>query len=375
MEFTLTDEQSILRDSLSAFLAETFTLDRRRALLANPEGDPGLWRAFADDLGLLGATFPEEWGGLGGGPIDTMVIMETLGAHLVLEPYVETVVLGGGVLRRSCSPLAGELIEQIIAGEARIAFAFAEPQARYNLRNIATTARRSGAGYLLNGHKALVVGAPQSDMLLVTARTGGERRDATGVSLFAVPTHVRGVERRDYRTIDGRLASEICLEGIEVGPEALLTGEGEALPLIEQVVDEAIAAICAEANGVLRRLLNDTVAYTRERRQFGAPLSSFQALQHRMVNMLIETEQAASMTWMATLNLAAPERERALAVSAAKVRVGEACRTVGQGAIQLHGGMGITDELAVGHFFKRATLIESQFGSSDHHLARYARLS
>jgi len=377
MDLSLSEEQSILRDSLSSFLSEKYTFERRRALLSRQAGSSAddIWRAFATDLGILGASFPEELGGIGGGAVETMIIMEELGRSLVLEPYLETVVIAGGFLRRSGSPFAKELIGRIIQGEARVAFAYAEPQARYCWHDVATEARRGGGGHVLNGHKSVVIGAPEAATLIVTARTGGDRRDRNGLSLFAVDARAKGVERRDYRTIDGGSASEIHFEDVDLGPEAVLTVEGEAWPLIEQVVDEATAAICAEASGVLRRLLDETVAYTKQRRQFGVPIASFQVLQHRMVDMLIAAEQAASITLMATLKLDGDPSERARAVSAAKAKVGEACRFVGQNAIQLHGGMGVTDELAVSHYFKRATRIESQFGSTDHHLARYTRLS
>jgi hypothetical protein len=333
-----------------------------------------VWNAFAEELGILGAPFSEELGGLGGGPVENMIVMQELGRALVVEPYLGTVVIGGGFLKHSGHPGAEALIAQIIAGEAIFAFAYAEPQGRYNLADLKTTAKKDGASYVLNGHKAVVIGAPYATHLIVTVRTGGGQRDAQGVSVFIVDKGAAGVTTRDYSTVDGFRASEVHLENVKVGAEALVGPEGQALPLVEKVVDEAIAATCAEACGVLAKLHEGTLEYTRQRKQFGQPISSFQVLQHRMVDMFIQVEQAVSMTYMATIKLA-DERERTKAAAAAKVQIGKACRFVGQNAIQLHGGMGMTDEMAIGHYFKRATMIESAFGSIDHHLARYEFLS
>jgi len=304
-----------------------------------------------------------------------MVVQEELGKALVVEPYLGTVVIGGGFLKRAGTPAAADLIGKIIDGEARFAFAWAEPQARYCLHDLAVTARKDGAGWVLNGAKAVVVGAPFATHLVVTARTGGDRRDLGGVSVFVVAKDAKGIVTRDYPTVDGGRASEVIFENVAVGPEALIGPEGEALPMVEAVVDEAVAATCAEACGVLRKLHEGTLDYTKQRKQFGAPIASFQVLQHRMVDMFINVEQAVSMTYMAHIKLDEPAAERAKAVSAAKVQIGRACKFVGQNAIQLHGGMGMTDEMAIGHYFKRATLIEGVFGSTDHHLARYEALS
>ena len=376
MDFSFTEEQSLLRDSLAAYLADTYDFDKRRAMVASPDGhDPKIWKALAQDLGILGASFPEDMGGLGGGPTETMVVMEEFGKALVVEPFVPTVVIGGGLLARAKPAGAEELIGKIIEGDALIAFAANERQARYNLADLKTTARKDGDGYVLNGEKSVVVGAPWATHLIVTARTGGGQRETSGVSLFLVEKTAPGVSTRDYPTVDGRRASEVTFENARVGADALIGPEGGAWPLIEQAMDEAIAATCAEACGVLRRLHEGTLSYTRERKQFGAPIASFQVLQHRMVDMFINLEQAVSMTYMANIRLSEPAQERAKAISAAKVQIGRACRFVGQNAIQLHGGMGMTDEMAIGHYFKRATMIESEFGNTDHHLRRYEALS
>ena len=376
MDFSFTEEQSMLRDTVASYLADHYDFDARQTAIKSAAGwRPEVWKAFADDLGILGASFAEDLGGLGGGATDTMVVMEEFGKALVVEPYLGTVVIGGGFLKHAAPAVAAELIGRIIAGDATMAFAWAEPQGRYNLSDLKTTARKHGAGYVVNGHKAVVIGAPWASHLIVTARTAGAQRDAEGVSVFLVDRTAKGVVTRDYPTVDGLRASEVFFDTVSVPADALIGPPGGALPLVELVVDEAIAATCAEACGVLRRLHVGTLEYTKQRKQVGAPIASFQVLQHRMVDMFIQVEQAVSMTYMAHIKLDEPPAERAMAISAAKVQIGRACRFVGQNAIQLHGGMGMTDEMAIGHYFKRATMIEGQFGSVDHHLKRYESLS
>jgi alkylation response protein AidB-like acyl-CoA dehydrogenase len=376
MDLSFTEEQSMLRDTVASFLADRYDFETRRKIAQSDAGwRPDYWKAFANELGILGAPFPEAMGGLGGGPIETMIIMEAFGRALVIEPYVETVVVAGGFLRRSGHPAAAELIGKIIAGDVVLAFAYAEPQARYNWADLMTTARKDGAGYVLNGHKAVVAAAPWADQLIVTARTAGGQRERAGVSLFLVDKAARGITTRDYSTVDGRRASEVYFEDVSLSGEALLGQADQGLPLVERVIDEATAAVLAEAMGVLGKLHESTLDYTKQRKQFGQPIGAFQVLQHRMVDMFIAAEQATSITYMATLKLGAADAERATAVSAAKAHVGKALRFVGQNAIQLHGGMGMTDEMAIGHYFKRATVLEGQFGSADHHLRRYEALS
>ena len=359
MDFGLTVEQSLLRDSVASYLADNYDLETRRRTVASDIGwRPQTWGAFANDLGILGAPFPETLGGLGGGGTETMVIMEEFGRALVVEPFLETVIIGGGLLQHGGCAGAAELISGIIAGDVLLAFAYAEHQARYTWGDICTTARADGGGYVLNGHKAVVIGAPMATHILVTARTGGGQRDAQGISLFLVEKGAKGLDLRDYRTIDGRRAAEVTFENVSLPAEALVGDKDQALGLVEKIIDQATAAICAEACGVLRRLHEDTVRYTKERKQFGVPIATFQVLQHRMVDMFMNLEQAVSMMTMATLKLDEGDVERAKAISAAKVYIGRACKFIGHGAIQLHGGMGITDELALGHYFKRAVAIE-----------------
>ena len=376
MDFNFTEEQSMVRDTVASFLQDKYDFETRRKIVNSDAGwRQDYWKAFAEELGILGASFSEELGGLGGGAIDNMIIMEEFGKALVIEPYLGTVVIGGGFMKHSGYAGAASVIEGIVAGTTTIAFAYAEPQGRYTWQDLKTTAKKDGSGYVLNGHKAVVVGAPFATHLVVTARTGGAQRDAGGVSVFLVDKSLPGVVTRDYPTVDGGRASEGYFENVSIPADALVGEEGGGLPLVDKVIDEATAAVGAEAVGVLRKLHEGTLDYARQRKQFGTAISNFQVLQHRMVDMFIEVEQAVSMTYMATIKLDESDDERAKAVSAAKVRIGRACKFVGQNAIQIHGGMGMTDELAIGHYFKRASIIEGLFGSVDHHLKRYESLS
>ena len=373
MDFNFTDEQTMLRESVGRYLGDTYSFDARMKTVDSEAGwNAALWRAFAEELGILGAPFSEAHGGLGGGAVENMIVMEEIGKALVIEPYLQTVVIGGGFLKAAGGPLADAVIPQIIDGSVVIAFAYAEPPGRYNLADLRTAARADGTGYVLNGHKSVVYAAPWATHLIITARTGGSQREAGGVSVFLLPVDAPGITRRDYPTVDGARASEVYLENVAVGAETLIGAAGEGLALVEQVVDEAIAALCAEAAGVTRKLHEATLDYARQRKQFGKAIGEFQVLQHRMVDMFMEVEQAVSMTLMSTLRLA--DADRAKHVSAAKIKIARACRFVGQNAVQIHGGIGISNELAVGHYFKRATMIEGQFGSADFHLERYESL-
>ena len=373
MDFSYTDEQQMLRDTLGRFVAERYDFEtRRKTIAAEPGWSPAVWKAFAEELGILGAGFSEEQGGLGGGAVENMIVMEELGKGLVVEPYLGTAVIGGGFLKHAGGEAAEELIPGVVAGEVIGAFAYAEPKGRYDLADLQTTAKRNGEGWELNGRKAVVVGAPWATHLFVTARTGGGRRDRGGVGVFLVEKDAAGVATRDYPTVDGRRASEIAFENT---PGRLLGDADTGLELIERVVDEATAAVCAEAVGCMRRLHENTLDYARQRKQFGRPISEFQVLQHRMVDMFMETEQAVSMTLMATLKLDEPAEARMAAVSAAKSKIARGARFSGQAAVQIHGGMGITEELSTGHYFKRTTVIEGLFGDSDHHLRRFERLT
>jgi alkylation response protein AidB-like acyl-CoA dehydrogenase len=376
MDFSFTDEQRQLRETLARFLSQRYGFEARQKVLQSEAGwRPEIWKALAEELGILGVALPEEVGGFGGGPVDNMIVMEELGRALVVEPYLETVVIGAGLLRRAGGEAATALIEQIIGGEALLAFAWSEPGTRTDAADVSTTARKDGAGWRLSGRKAVVTGAPWATHLLVTARTAGGQRDKDGISLFLVDPKASGVAMREYKTVDGRRAAEIAFDDVVVGAEALLGTEGGALPDIEAVLDEARAALCAEALGVMSELQRQTVDYVGQRKQFGVPIGKFQVLQHRLVDMFMAHEQSVSMTYMATLKLAEPEAARMKAVSAAKAFVAKSCRFVGQNAVQTHGGIGLTHELALSHYFKRASMIEGELGSYDWHLARYQALA
>lgn len=376
MDFNFTEEQDMVRDGLTRMVRENYDWETRRAVVASEAGwRPEVWAQLAE-LGILGMPFSEDDGGFGGGAVDSMVVMEEFGKGLVVEPFVPTVVCAGGFLKHAgTAAQKEEHIGGIVDGSRVFAFAYAEPRGRYDYANLETTAKKEGGDYLLNGHKAVVVGAPWASHLIVTARTSGGRTDKQGISVFVVDKAAKGVVTRDYPTIDGRHASEIYFENVSVPAEALIGEEGAALPLIERVSDEAIAAQCAEACGAMKIAHTMTVEYSRQRKQFGVPIGKFQVLQHRMVDMYTEYEQAISLTYLATLRLDAAERERKLAVSAAKVRLGQAAHHIGQEAIQIHGGMGMTDELAIGAYFKRLTIFDSEFGNVDHHMKRHIALS
>ncbi|MFN3520217.1 MAG: acyl-CoA dehydrogenase family protein [Sphingomonas sp.] len=369
MDLSLSDEQAMLRDTLTRYLAQHFAFDPHR-----PRDAGALWQALGRDLGVLGAALPVEAGGLGGGAVETMVIADALGEALAPVPYIETAVIAAGLLKRAGGERAEALLPQLADGSVRAVLAAGEADSRQALEAVTTTAKKNADGWAINGEKVVVAGAPGAEWLLVTARTSGGPRDVRGVSLFLVPADAAGLSRHDYALIDGLPASDLTLSNVTVPTDALLGAEGGALPLLEQARDEGIAALCAEAAGLTRKLLADTVAYTKERRQFGQPLASFQALQHRMVDMFIAVEQATSAAYLAALHVEGPAEQRARAVAAAKATVADAVRFVGQNAVQLHGGMGMTDELAVGHYFRRATAIEQQFGAADHHAKRYAAL-
>lgn len=378
MDFNLTNEQELLRDGLTKFLTSRYDLaSSRAAAKTGPGWQPEIWRGFADELGILGATLPETAGGIGGGPVETMVIAEALGHALVIEPFVDTVVVAAGLLHRSGDATAPELLEEIVAGSAIVTLAATEPSSGDNWRDVSTTARRDGDGWVLNGSKVMAVSAPLATHLLVTARTSGERDGTDGISLFLVEvaTLTTGITAHHYRTVDDRRASDLTFADVRLPAGALLGTEGQAWPSLELARDEGAAAVCAEAVGAMRKVLADTVEYCKQRQQFGLPIGSFQALQHRMVDMHMEVEQASAAVHLAVLNLDAEPSQRAKAVSAAKATIGRAARFVGQNAVQLHGGMGMTEELAIGHYFKRLTAVQYEFGSTDYHVGRYAELT
>lgn len=376
MDFSLSEEQQLLKDSVDRFVRENYDLADRRKLVASPDGfSRDHWRTMAE-LGWLGAALPEEYGGIGGGPAETMIIMEGFGRGLVVEPYLATVVLGANlVLKGGNEASKREILPQMAEGRMQLAFAFAERQARYDLFDVETLAARKGDGYVLSGHKGVVLHGGSADRIVVSARSSGARRDRQGITLFLVDGNARGVSRRAYGTVDGLRAAEVALDNVAVPADAVIGEVGNGLALIEETARRGMAALAAEAVGIMDRMQALTNEYLKTREQFGRPLGKFQALQHRMVDILIACEECRSAALVATLRLDDEDAvRRDKAVAAAKVKVGQCGRFIGQSAIQLHGGMGMTDEMAISHYFKRLTMIDMMFGDHAYHLKRYAAL-
>ncbi len=374
MDFDLTDDQRLLSDSVAKLLAGTYSFEQRKALLKTPGGwSEALWNQFAE-LGLLGLPIAEEHGGFGGGPVDVMLLMQAFGRHLVLEPYLATVVLGGTALKLAGDAAQqGEILPEIAAGSLKLAFAHSERQSRYDVADVATTARRDAGGWVLEGAKSVVLHGDSADRLIVSARTAGGRDEAMGLSLFLVDAEASGLARRGYALRDGTRAAEVSLSGVRLPAEALLGEVDHALPVIDRVIEAGIAATAAEVIGTCETMQAMTLDYLKTRVQFGKPIGENQALQHRAAEMLIALEQGRSMAMLAAMSVEEPDpAERARAISMAKVGVGQAGRFVSQNAIQLHGGIGMTEEYAVGHFFRRVMVIEHLFGDTATHLDRLA---
>ncbi len=370
----LTEEQSLLQRSISGFLDSRYRLDARQKPDAGDGWQPEIWHAFAQELGVLGVAIPRSLGGFCGSAKDVGLVMEQLGQALVIEPFLQTAVIASGFLVGAQCAVGEALLDGIVAGSAIFAFAQAEPQSRFSLRDIRTTATRTSAGWRLDGLKSVVVAAPLATHFIVTARTGGEQWADHGVSVFAVPANVPGIELQSYSIVDGRRAADVRFHGVEIDRSWLIGEEHNALPLVEKVVDRALAALAAECVGCMRSMLDQTIAYALQRRQFGQPIGNFQVLQHRMVDMYMAIEETAALASLAAEAIDNQAADQAAACAAAKVKAGEAARFVGQSAIQIHGGMGMTDELAIGHYFRRTTTLENEFGSTDYHLSRYTDL-
>jgi alkylation response protein AidB-like acyl-CoA dehydrogenase len=377
MNFEFSDEQRQLHDSVERYLAEQYSFDKFRAINASQAGwDKAAWAGLAE-LGVLALNVPAAQGGLGFGPLETLAMMGACGRSLLLEPFLSSAVIATAALRAYAADAQAQgLLTRMAGGQAIAVLAHFEKDSRFETQWVSTRAVRSEAGYRLDGHKAVVMHAAAADTLLISARTAGDAGDAVGVTLFRVPRDAPGLTLDSYATIDGQRAADVYLKGVEVPAAGRLSAEGAALAAIEAALDIGLAALCAEAVGVMQALLDATVTYVQNRQQFGVPIGRFQALQHRIADMLIHLEQARSMSYLAALRCAdenVSERRRAL--SAAKAVIGQACRFVGQQAVQLHGGMGMTDELIVSHWFKRLTAAELMFGDSDAHLQRYAALT
>jgi pimeloyl-CoA dehydrogenase small subunit len=368
MDFDLTEEQTLLQDSVRRLLADKYGFEQRKAYMASEQGwSREVWGQYAE-LGLLGLPFAEEEGGFGGGAEEILIVAEQMGRSITLEPWLTTTVIGGGFLRHGAdAALRGAMVPKLAAGEMLLAFAHTERQSRYDLFDVATRARRDGGGWVLDGRKGMVIHGDSADRLIVTARTAGAQRDRKGVGVFLVDAKAEGVSVQGFRTVDGQRAAEVQLSGVRA--EAALGDPEDGLPLVDRVVDEAIAALAAEAVGAMEVAHTMTVDYMKTRKQFDRPIGSFQALQHRAADMLVALEQARSMAYFAAL--AAQEEDADLRrrhMAAVKVQIGRSSRFVGQQTIQLHGGIAMTMEYAAGHYFKRLTVNEATFGDADHWL-------
>jgi len=377
MNFDFSEEQNQLRGALVRLLDRGYEFDKRKQIVASAAGfSREIWRQLAE-LGALSIALPEAHGGAGGSAVDTLVIMEALGRRLVVEPYVPAIVLGAGLVARAGSEAQrARLLPRVGAGQHLLALAHDERDTRYELARVAARARADGAGgYVLDGDKTVVLGGGDADTLIVSARTAGDPGDPDGISLFLVDAGAPGVTRRGYATQDNHRAADIALAGVQVGGDALLGSAGGGLALVEHAIEHGIAAVCGEALGVMAVLVDLTSSYVKTRKQFGVPIGQFQALQHRLADMLMRVEQARSMAYLLATTVDSPDAAlRRRTAAAAKAMVSQAGTFVGQGAIQLHGGIGVTDEAPVSHYFKRMTVIGMTFGDADHHVARFSDL-
>ena len=369
MHFAFTEEQKLLQQSVEKFIENDYSFARRTEYSNSDEGySRDVWAKFSD-LGWLGVGIPEEDGGYEGGAVETSIIIEALGFGLAIEPFISSVVMAGELLR--CTEVSAQkaLLPAIAGGATRVAFALAERHSRYDLARVEVSAQTVGhEEWTLNGEKSVAFNADTADKLLITARTSGDPSQATGITNFLVDANAPGIRIRSYPTVDGRRAAEVTMTNVGAGSDTVVGAVGEGYPLIERVVDAGTVALCAEAVGIMKRMYQSTLEYMRGREQFGQHLASFQALQHRVVDMFVEYELSRSMAYMAAVKLRAPRDERRRAVSSAKVQIGKSGRLVGEESIQLHGGMGMTDEMAISHYFKRLTMIDATFGDTDYHM-------
>ena len=374
MDFELSDDQRLLQDSITRLLGDRYAFEQRKGYLKTAEGfSPALWSQYAE-LGLLGVPFAEEYGGFGGGAQEIMLVMQAFGRALILEPYLATVVLGGTALRLAGSDAQRAAILPAIAeGRMKLAFAHSERQARYDLTDVVTTAKRSGGGWVLDGAKSVVTHGEAADRLVLSARTSGDRYDADGITLFLVDTNAPGLARRGYATRDEQRAADIALSNVTVGDAEVLGEVGKGLPIVQRIVEAGIAATAAEAVGAMEAMHSMTLEYSKTREQFGKPIGSYQVVQHRLADMFMTMEQGRSMAMLATMMVDHPDAgERARKIAMAKVGVGQAGRYVSQSAIQMHGGIGMTEEYAVGHYFRRCMAIERLFGDPAYYLQKLA---
>ncbi len=372
MDFSVTEEQSMLADSVARFIDNNYDFDQRMQIA---EGEAAfsreMWQNFAE-LGVTAVLFDEDDGGLGGGPVETMLMMEQFGRGLVVEPFVANIVLAGGALRHLANAEQKERwLPGLIDGCLQAALAFAEPQARFDIANVVTSAKRKGDNWVLTGRKTMVLNGGDADLLIIPARTGGNQGDADGITLFIVDGSAKGLRRRLYKTVDAHGAAEVTLDDVHVDGDRVLGEVDGGFATLQQVVDDATLAVAAEAVGIMRTMHDKTVEYSKQRSQFGVPIGTFQALQHRMVETLMACEQTKSLLLWATMLRAERDANSSRAIAALKYQVGTMGRRVGEEAVQIHGGMGMTWEMDIAHYFKRLTAIGILFGHADYHLDRY----
>ena len=375
MDFNFNEEQTLIQGQVAQFIQRDYEWEKRQALVSSELGfSEENWKTFAE-LGWLGISLSEESGGFGGTELESMIIMEEFGKGLVVEPFLETIILCSGLID-SCGTeeQKKELLGQIMAGDMHLALGFTEPQSRFNVADVTTEAKLKEGNYIVNGFKSVVMNGPNADKLIISTRTSGKQADKEGVSLFVIDASQEGVSLRNYPTVDGRRASEVTLENVTIPSNCLLGEEGKGFHILEDAIDKATLGICAEAVGAMEVLYKTTVEYTKTREQFGQPIGKFQVLQHRMVDMFMEYEQSKSLLYMATIKNAEGSQDKKKAISGLKYQIGKAAKFIGQQSVQLHGGMGVTEELNVGHFFKRLTTIITIFGNTDYHLKRYSQL-
>ncbi len=375
MDFNFNEEQTLIQGQVAQFIQRDYEWEKRQNLISSELGfSEKNWKIFAE-LGWLGISLSEESGGFGGTALESMIIMEEFGKGLVVEPFLETIILCSGLID-SCGTdeQKGEILGQVVAGDMHLALGFTEPQSRFNLADVTTEAKLKDGNYVVNGFKSVVMNGPNANKFIISTRTSGKQTDKDGMSLLVVDANQDGVSLRNYPTVDGRRASELTLENVIVPASCLLGSENQGFKLLEDAIDNATLGICAEAVGAMEVLYKTTVEYTKTREQFGQPIGKFQVLQHRMVDMFMEYEQSKSLLYMATIKNVEGSQDAKKSISGLKYQVGKAAKFIGQQAVQLHGGMGVTDELNVGHFFKRLTTIISIFGNTDYHLKRYSQL-
>ena len=375
MDFTFNEEQSLIQDQVDQFVQKEYDWETRQSLSNSELGfGEDNWKKFAE-LGWLGISVSEDSGGFGGSAIESMLIMEAFGKGLVVEPFLETVIMAGGLIDdHGSDQQKSSFLEPAIAGEMHLALAYAEPQSRFNLSDVVTEAKADGDNFIINGYKSVVMNGPSADQIIVSARTSGTQLDENGISLFIIDANASGLDKTNYNSVDGRRASDLTFENVSVSKENLIGDQDKGFEILDSAIDKAILAISAEAVGAMEVLYKTTVEYTKTREQFGTAIGKFQVLQHRMVDMFMEYEQCKSLLYMATMKHEEKAEDAKKAISGLKYQVGKAGKFIGQQAVQLHGGMGVTDELNVGHYFKRLTTVGTIFGNTDYHLKKYTSL-